>query len=76
MTASPRPCFTENWTPVIEHGEDKESGIRTLGCFTVVWWIGEVEESFIHIVARVPFVEETRVNEFQPNPNRFRGPAI
>ena len=29
MTASPRPCSTENWSPVIEHGEDNESGIRT-----------------------------------------------
>ena len=47
-----------------------------LGCFTVVWWIGEVEEGFIHIVAPVPFAEETRLNKFQPNPNRFRGPAI
>ena len=25
----PRPCYTENWTPVIEHGEDNESGTRT-----------------------------------------------
>ena len=25
----PRTCSTENWTPVIEHGEDNESGIRT-----------------------------------------------
>ena len=31
--------------------------ICALGCFTVVWWIGEVEESFIHIVAPVPFAE-------------------
>ena len=29
MTASPRTCSTENWTPVIEHGEDNESGITT-----------------------------------------------
>ena len=46
-----------------------------LGCFIVVWWIGEVEESCTNIVFLVPFAEETRLNKFQPNPNRFRGPA-
>ena len=46
-----------------------------IGCFTVVLWIGEAEESCIHIVAPVPFAEETRLNKFQPNPNRFMGPA-
>ena len=35
-----------------------------------------MEESFIHIVAPAPFAEETRLNKFQQNPNRFRGPAI
>ena len=35
MTASPRPCSTENWTPVIEHGEDNESGTRT--CLRQHW---------------------------------------
>ena len=45
-------------------------------CFIVVWWIVEMEGSFIHIVAPVPFAEETRLNMLQPNPNRFRGPAI
>ena len=35
MTASPRTCSTENWTPVIEHGEDNESGIRT--CLRKRW---------------------------------------
>ena len=49
---------------------------QKLGCFTVVWWIGEVEESFIHIVVPVHFAEETRLNKFQPNPNRSRGPTI
>ena len=35
MTASPRTCSTENWTPVTEHGEDNESGIRT--CLRQRW---------------------------------------
>ena len=35
MTASPRTCSTENWTLVIEHGEDNESGIRT--CLRQRW---------------------------------------
>ena len=34
-----------------------------------------MEESFTHIVVPVPFAEETRLNKFQSNPNRFRGPA-
>ena len=29
MTESPRPCYTENWAPVIEHGEDKENATKT-----------------------------------------------
>ena len=35
MTASPRTCSTENWTRVIEHGEDNESSIRT--CLKQRW---------------------------------------
>ena len=35
MAAPPRTCSTENWTPVIEHGEDNESGIRT--CLRQRW---------------------------------------
>ena len=35
MTASPKTCSMENWTPVIEHGEDNESGIRT--CLRQRW---------------------------------------
>ena len=35
MTASPRPCSTENWAPVIEHGEDKENATKT--CFRQRW---------------------------------------
>ena len=29
LTASLWTCSTENWTPIIKHGEDNESGIRT-----------------------------------------------
>ena len=41
-----------------------------------MWWIGEAEESCIQIVAPVHFAEETRLNKFQPNSNRFGGNAI
>ena len=64
---------------------DCNNVLLTCGCsqgvpFTIysvtVWWIGDVYESFIHIVAPVPFAEETRLNKFQPNPNMFSGTAI
>ena len=67
-------CLQED-NPCQRSRKKNHCNIYILGCFTVVWWIGEVEESFIHIVAPVPFAEETRLNKFQPNPNRFRGPA-
>ena len=34
-----------------------------------------MKESLIHVVAHVPFAEETRLNKYQPHHNWVRGPA-
>ena len=57
---------------VSEDAEKHGSNACTIGCFTVAWWIGEADDSFIHIVAPVPFAKETRPDKFQPNPNMSR----